>query len=284
MSALQLADNVWWVGVKDPGLRTFDIYMETKHGTTYNAYLVKGSQGVALIDTVKKEFSDEYFATIESLVGYDKITHLIINHTEPDHSGAITALLEKNPNIKLVCAPPAMPFVKAVINKDLPLTAVKDNETIDLGGKKLIFKNTPYMHWPDTMMEFLEEDGILFSCDGFAAHVADKSLWADEVKADLKFEFKHYFDAIMRPFTGYIRRDLPKLDGLDIRMIATSHGPIHRKNCREVIKQYADWCVDKTEAANQVTIFYASNYGNTKKLAELVSGELQKAGFHGRFG
>ncbi len=278
MSTIQLADGVHWVGVKDPDLKVFDIVMPLEHGTTYNAYLVQGEK-VALIDTVKKSFSDEYFANIEKIVPIDKIDYLIINHTEPDHSGSFIGLLDRNPNIKLICAAPALPFVKNVLNREADITSVKDNHELDLGGKKLTFKLTPYMHWPDTMMEFLHEDNVLFSCDGFASHLSSKGIFNDEVTEDLDHEFRYYFDAIMRPFTGYIRRNLPKLDDFDIKMIATSHGPILRENATTYIDRYKEWCVDKTEGKNQVTVFYASNYGNTEKVARAISACLEKEGF-----
>ncbi len=278
MNTQKMAESVWWVGVKDPDLRIFDIVMETKQGTTYNAYLVKGEK-IALIDTVKKQFSEEYFAKLASLVDIASIDYLIVNHTEPDHSGAIVELLKRCPKLEIYCSASAVPFVKSTINMDAKIVGVKDDHTLDLGGKKLIFKVLPYMHWPDTMMEYLPEDKILFSCDGFAAHLAGDSLWNDEQTGDLDWEVRYYFDAIMRPFTGYIRRNLTKLDALDIQMIATSHGPILRTKVRDYIDRYKAWSVDKTEGAQRVAVFYATNYGNTGLIAEEVATQLNKAGF-----
>jgi NADH oxidase (H2O-forming) len=280
MSAFQISDHAYWVGVQDPDLRVFDIIMETKRGTTYNAYLVKGTRSAALIDTVKREFCDEYLEHVQVLTKLEDIQYLVINHTEPDHSGAIVELLVRCPKLQIICAAAALPFVKNVINVEAPITGIKDDHTIDLGGAKLIFKVTPYMHWPDTMMEFLVEDGVLFSCDGFAAHLAYRSMWADEVPPDMMaFEFKHYFDAIMRPFTGYIRRNLPKLDSLDIKMIAPSHGPLMRKWIQEYLDLYKQWTADKTEGSRRVTIFYATNYGNTRNMASAIASNLLLAGF-----
>ena len=136
------------------------------------------------------------------------------------------------------------------------------------------------MHWPDTMMEFLSEEGILFSNDGFATHLCTDTLYADEANpTDLEFEFKYYFDSIMRPFTGYMRRNLVKLDELDIRMLAPSHGPVYRKEPRHYIDKYKTWAADKSEGKNLVTVFYASNYGNTRLLAETIRKDLATAGF-----
>lgn len=277
MNSIQISDNSYWVGVKDPGLRVFDIVMPTQFGTTYNAYLVKG-QKVALIDTVKKEFTDEYFANIEAITPLESIEYLIVNHTEPDHSGAISQLLQKCPKIQIICAGAALPFVKNVLNDETPLTAAKDDTVIDLGGATLVFKMMPYMHWPDTMMEFCPEDGVLYSCDGFATHLSEESIFDDDVKGDLPHEMKYYFDAIMRPFTGYIRRNMPKLDKFDIKMIAPSHGPILRKYAKQFVQSYKDWSSDKAANNPQVTIFYVSNYGNTGVLADTIEKELSGAG------
>ncbi|MEW6411123.1 MAG: FprA family A-type flavoprotein [Candidatus Zixiibacteriota bacterium] len=279
MSATKLAENVYHVGVKDPDLRVFDIIMKTEHGTTYNAYLVRGSEKTALIDNVKRPFADDFFANIEEIVPIEKIDYLIVNHNEPDHSGSIEILLDKNPNLKIYCSASAVPFLKNIINRDADITGLKDKETLNLGGKTLTFRLMPYMHWPDTMMEFLEEDGILFSNDGFAAHISSDSIFADEVKVDVDFEVHYYFDSIMRPFTGYMRRNLPKLDEHDIKMVAPSHGPVFRKDPLKYISNYKEWAVDKSENANTVSIFYASAYGNTQKLAQTISEHLGKAGF-----
>ncbi len=278
MSAVQISDNVYSVGVKDPDLKFFDIIMKTEYGTTYNAYLVKGEK-VALIDTVKEEFSAEYLANIQEVVSLEKIEYLIVNHTEPDHSGAISLLLARVPSIKVICSASALPFVKNVINANADITSVKDDETIDLGGKTLRFKLMPYMHWPDTMMDYLPEDKILFSNDGFAAHISSDSLYADEVTIDVDHEVQYYWDMIMRPYSAHARRNLLKLDGLDIEMIAPSHGPIFRKEPRKQIDCYKEWAVDKSEGQNIVTVFYASSYGNTKKLADAIATGLEKHGF-----
>ncbi len=279
MSAIRIADNVHWVGVKDPALRVFDIIMETQHGTTYNAYLIRGSEKTALIDTVKSGFTDQYLANIEEITPLDKIDLLIVNHTEPDHSGAMNVLLDKLPYLEIICAAPALPFVRNVLNREANVTPVKDNHTVDLGGKTLVFKGTPYMHWPDTMMEFLNEDNILFSCDGFAAHISFDSIWSDECRQDFDREMWDYYDAIMRPFGTYISRNMKKLDDLDIRMIATSHGPLVRKDARGYLNKYKEWSADKSAEKSQITILYVSSYGNTKKMADSLSEKLKSKGY-----
>jgi flavorubredoxin len=279
MSATRLAEGIFQVGVRDPELRVFDIIMATQYGTTYNSYLILGTDRKALIDTVKKDFTDPYLANIEEITPVTEIDYLIINHNEPDHSGAIATLLGKNPNLKLYCGSAAVPYLKNIINREADITGLKDKHTLDLGGKTLTFRLMPYMHWPDTMMEFLTENGILFSNDGFAAHIASDSIFADEVTEDLKFEYRYYFDAIMRPFTGYMRRNLPKLDEHDVRLIAPSHGPIFRKDPLKYIELYKEWSVDKSEGRNLVSIFYASAYGNTRQIATALGSGLAAAGY-----
>jgi flavorubredoxin len=251
--------------------------METRWGTSYNAYLIAGEK-TALIDGVKEPFQDEWFGNIGELCPVEKIDYLIVNHTEPDHSGSLPTLLERNPNVKILCAAPAVPFLTNVLNREADIQGIKDNFELDLGGTKLIFKLTPYMHWPDTMMEFAVEDGVLFSCDGFAAHVTPEGVFEDELPGgvDLDFEVEYYYDAIMRPFSGYIRRNLPKLDDFAIRLLATSHGPVIRREPRKYIDQYKDWTAERV--AQDVAVCYASNYGNTGALAAQIEKELSQAG------
>lgn len=275
MSAEVISPDVYWVGVRDKELRVFDIIMKTEHGTTYNAYLIKGRDRIALIDTVKEGFTADYFENIEEITPLDSIDLLVVNHTEPDHSGAMHALLDKRPDLEIVCATAALPFVKNVLNREAKITTVKDNSEIDLGGKKLIFKLTPYMHWPDTMMEFLVEDKILFSCDGFAAHIGFDRIWADECKVDFDYEQAYYYDAIMRPFANYIRKNMLKLEEFDIHLIAPSHGPLIRRVVKSYLDKYREWSSDKAAGKNQVAIVYVSSYGNTKQMADLIAEKLK---------
>jgi flavorubredoxin len=278
MSSVKITENVFEVGVKDPDLKIFDLTMKTD-GTTYNSYLIIGSEKIALIDTVKESFKNELFTNIEEIIPIDKIDYLIVNHNEPDHSGAMPTLLDKNPNIVIYCSGAAIPYVKSIINREAEIIGVKDKHQLELGGKTLTFRTMPYMHWPDTMMDFLEEDKILFSNDGFAAHICSTELYADELTADVDYEVDYYFKCIMRPFTGYIRRNLPKLDDHDIKLVAPSHGPVFRNNPLKHINSYKEWSVDKTENRNLISIFYASNYGNTLRIAESLGQLLNEKGF-----
>ena len=279
-NAIPVVDNVYWVGVRDPELEVFDIIMKTEHGTTYNAFVVKGTDKTALIDTAKKTHTDEFLARLTQVTPIEEIDYLFVLHNEPDHSGSIKDILDKNPSVKIICSAPALPFVKNVINREADIQGVKDGFEVDLGGKTLRCLGMPYMHWPDTMVAYLPEDKLLFSNDIFAAHVSfdGDQMWADQHADTFEHEHYYYWDCIMRPFSGFSRKNLTKLDKLDIDVIATSHGPLIRKDTSVWIQKYAEWSRDKAAGHNQVTIFYATSYGNTELIAKALADELTAKG------
>ncbi|MFN2188498.1 MAG: MBL fold metallo-hydrolase, partial [Candidatus Promineifilaceae bacterium] len=182
--AVEFADDVYWIGALDPTLRTFDIILSTANGTTYNAYMVKGSNGVAVIDTVKERFSDEFFARLESEAKYSEIQAIVLNHLEPDHTGALPELMRRAPQAKLYISQRATSMLKALLKpsgKRFEYTTVTTDDTISLGDRTLRFLHTPFLHWPDTQCTYLEEEGILFSGDVFGCHYCDKRLFNDLV-------------------------------------------------------------------------------------------------------
>ncbi len=273
MSAVEIAPDIHWVGAKDPDLRVFDLYVKTKHGTTYNSYLIKGEH-VALIDAVKKGFEDQMFASIREIVDPASIEYLIVNHNEPDHSGSIYKLLEINPNLKLVCARAAEPFLRNIVNDERKsLNSVKPGETLDLGGKTLEFLSAPMMHWPDTMFTYCQEDAVLFSCDGYAAHVCPRDsifYHADDPVVDHETWF--YYDQIMRPFAPYSKRASQAVIGREIKAVAPSHGLINRDDPKRFIRKYLEWTEPKHKSDKTlITIVYASSYGFTGMMAGVIS-------------
>jgi flavorubredoxin len=165
METVSLAKNVHWVGAKDPGLTVFDIVIPTEFGTTYNAYLVRGTEKTALIDCVKREFTEDLFRNISRVLPVEKLDYVVINHSEPDHAGGIVELLKRNPKVTVYLSRSAKSFVDHLVNAEYPHRIVKDNEELPLGGKTLRFLNTPFLHWPDTILTYLVEDKILFPCD-----------------------------------------------------------------------------------------------------------------------
>ncbi len=273
--ALTIKDGVFYTGAFDPDLRIFDIVIPTENGTTYNSYFIQGTQKSALIDTVKLNTKDQLINKLSGLTDISKIDYIIINHTEPDHSGALHLIKDIAKDATLVYSKNAHHFVKHIIKKDYNNITVGDGDSIDLGGKTLQFVSAPFLHWPDTMFTYLKEDKILFPCDFFGAHYCDTNVFNDLLAdKDAAFEaFKYYFIHIMRPFKNYALNALEKLRNYEIDIIAPSHGPILRKD----LKKYTDWYIgasktpDANEAVKKIAVVYASAYGNTEEMAKHIA-------------
>jgi NADH oxidase (H2O-forming) len=270
MNCYKLAHNVHFIGAFDENIRTFDIIMKTANGSSYNAYLVRGSEGVAILDTVKKEFAEEFFANLESLCSYDEIKYLILHHLEPDHSGCVEELMARAPNAKLIISQRAAMVKDGLLPKNLAVEYAIDGKSISLGDKTLTFYLTPYLHWPDTMSSYLVEEKILFSGDALGSHYYDERLFNDQV-GDFEYAFKYYYDHIMRPFKQWVLGALDKYAKLDIALIAPLHGPILRENPHEYIEKYRHWSKStKHHTQKVVTIFYLSSYSNTRMMAKKI--------------
>ncbi|MET0048107.1 MAG: FprA family A-type flavoprotein [Sedimenticola sp.] len=276
--AVEFADGVHWIGALDPTLRTFDIILRTANGTTYNAYLVKGSDGVAVIDTVKENFSDEFFARLESEVGYGEIKAIVLNHLEPDHTGALPELMRRAPQAKLYISQRATSMLKALLKPTtgaFEYTTVNTGDTIELGDRTLRFLHTPFLHWPDTQCTYLEEEAVLFSGDVFGCHYCDKRLFNDQV-GDFRFSFDYYYAHIMRPFKRHVMDALKLIEPLKLKHIAPTHGPILRERPRRYVTHYRELSTSSlaTEIGNSdqsMIIFYMSSYGNTARMAEEIA-------------
>lgn len=274
----KLKDNIYSVGVLNPGLRVFDIIMLTKYGTTYNAYLVKGEK-TALIETVHENSFDEYLENIEALVDIKDIDYIILNHTEPDHTGSVRRILEINPNITVISTAPGNKYVSGISNSKISSKIVKHNDTLDLGnGKVLRFIIAPFLHWPDSMFTYLESDKMLFSCDFLGAHYCEPTMMDTKIKYPEQYEeaFKYYFDAIFGPFKKSVLEGLDKIKDLDIDMICTSHGPILTEKIESAKSKYRLWCEEalKPKDKKKCLILYVSAYGYTKKLADAAYEQL----------
>ncbi|PLX81200.1 MAG: FprA family A-type flavoprotein [Desulfuromonas sp.] len=277
-SSVNICNQVDWVGVKHPDLKVFDELFPTHNGTTYNSYLIRGSEKTALIDTVKAPFADEFFGKVGEHVPPEKVDLVVVNHTEPDHSGSIGTLLEKNPDIMVYCTKAAENFLKQLLNREFNCHVISEGEEVDLGGKTLRFIPAPYLHWPDTMFTYLVEDEVLFPCDAFGAHYCAEKLFDDEI-ADFSHDFLFYFDCIMRPFKDKIRDAVKKIDGLPIKMVCPSHGPIRRSGGMAAIDSYRRWAAPPpvTEKPKAV-MAVLSSHGNTRDMAAVVKDELEKQG------
>lgn len=271
MSVCKITEGVYSIGVLNPSLRVFDIIMETKYGTTYNAYLVQGSEKCALIETVHAKYFDEYIENIASLTDVSKIDYLILNHTEPDHTGSIARLLELNPSIEVVGTNAGIKYAGAISNANLNAKIVKQGDSINLGGKTLEFIPSPFLHWPDSMFTYLPEDKVLFSCDMFGCHYCEPRTF-DYLTADKEAyddAFLYYYTAIFSPFKPHVLAGIAKVEGLEKEFICTSHGPVLTKaTMDEVIQKYKAWSTPTPKEKKSAAILYVSAYGYTRMLAE----------------
>ena len=280
MSAIKAMDNLWWVGVEDHDLRVFDIVMHSDWGTSYNAYAVRGAEGVALFETVKEKFFDEYLANLKEVCSLDEVKYIVVGHTEPDHSGSLEKLLDLTPNATVVGSATAITFLKEIVNKPFASRAVKEGDTIDLGGRTLTFLSVPFLHWPDSMYTYIPEMKALFTVDSFGCHYADDRVFNDLIDGDFTEAYKYYFDCIMGPFKPFVLKALDKIKPLDIQFIGNGHGPVLRANIPHYLELYRQWATPVVVPADErrVAIAYVSAYGYTKQLAGVIADALAEGG------
>ena len=272
MKAREIASGVVWVGAQDFDRRLFDSLIPLPDGTSYNAYLIRGRDKTALLDTVDPSTLDRLK---ENLEGVETIDYLVSHHAEQDHSGAIPWVLERYPGAVLLCSAPAKTMlVDHLLVPEGRIRAVADGETLSLGGKTLRFIYTPWVHWPETMSTYLEEDQILFSCDWFGSHLATTDIVIDGVECIFE-PAKRYYAEIMMPFRRIVRQDMEKIRPLKIRLIAPSHGPIYR-NPGSVIQAYLDWTDDNPH--NLVVLPWVSMHGSTARMVAHFTAALVQRG------
>lgn len=272
-TVIAVNDSVKWIGVQDKDIVTFDIVMETQHGTSYNSYFIDADIK-AVIDTTKETFKKEYLSKIREVTDPADIEVIIVNHTEPDHSGNVKHLLKLAPKAKVYGSRQAINYMNEIINEPFESVTVKDGDTLSLGNKTLHFISAPNLHWPDTIYTFLEEDGLLFTCDSFGAHFCSDKLFDDEI-GDYSEAFKYYFDVILSPFSKFMVKAIEKIKDLDIKMICPGHGPVLRSNWKDAVdkcNKYAEhYLANSFCDGNNVLITYVSAYGYTKKMAETIA-------------
>jgi len=280
MKSYKIADGVYFVGAIDYNLRVFDIVMDTEFGSTYNSYLIVGSEKTALIDTAKEPFKKEFFERINEIVDIKNIDYLIINHAEPDHSGCVEYVLEQNPDIEIFGSIPAYMNLKEIVNDDsFKFHKVKEGEVLSLGNKTLEFTLQPNLHWPDTMFTYLKEDNILFTCDFFGAHYAFDGVMSSNLKSvkDYDRSLKEYFDAIMSPFMSSVRRGIAKAKSYNPNLIATSHGAVLEKEyVQKAIAFYESWSEEIKNEIPLVVIPFASAYNYTRTMAYIIKEAIEK--------
>ena len=285
-NAVEIAPGVHWIGALDPTLRTFDIILRTANGTTYNAFLVRGETGVAVIDTVKLEFADEFFRRLESVADYAEIRYIVLNHLEPDHSGALPELMRRAPQARLYISTRATSMLKALLKptgEDRPLEYEKvgTGDEVSLGNRTLRFLHTPFLHWPDTQCTYLVEEGVLFSGDNFGCHYCDSRLFNDRV-GDFRFSFDYYYAHLMRPFKSHVVDALKLIEPLALKIVAPTHGPILRDRPRRYVTHYRELSTSSLvdQIGNEersLVVFYMSAYGSTARMAEAIRAGAEEA-------
>lgn len=270
----EIKPDIYSVGVIDWDRRLFDELIPLPEGTTYNAYLIKGSEKIVLIDTVDPSKENELVQNLKSL-DIKNIDYVVANHAEQDHSGAIPRLLKLYPQAKVVANQKCKNMLKSLllIGEDRFIT-VNDGEIISLGNKRLKFIYAPWVHWPETMLTYLREDKILFPCDLFGSHLAISDLYVED-EAKVYEAAKRYYAEIMMPFRSNIKRHLEKLRDLDVEIIAPSHGPIHNKP-KFILNAYRDWISD--EVKNEVIVPYVSMHGSVDKMVHYFTDVLMEKG------
>lgn len=269
---MEIRPGIHWVGVRDPDLTVFDVIIPTQYGSTYNSYLIEADEP-ALIEGVKFEFQDKFFAKLEEKIDLKDLKHLVVNHTEPDHSGSLKELLKRAPHLTVHGSRAALGFLTEQTNMDFNKRIVKEGDTLDLGNRKLRFIMAPFLHWPDTMWTYLENDEVLFTCDAFGSHFCfpEGKVFASEQEVDFTDEISYYFDAIMAPFKPKVQEAVAKLDGVSLKVIATGHGPVLDEGIPEIIQLYRDLSRGELEGRKRVVVAYASAYGHTRQMAELIA-------------
>lgn len=282
MKSLEIKKDTYWVGALDPNLRIFDIIMYTPYGTTYNSYVVKGSEKTAVFETVKAEFFDEYIERLKTLdIDINKIDYIIVDHTEPDHAGSVSKLLELSPKAKIVGSETAIQFMKDIMNKDFNYITVDDGDTLSLGNKTLKFISAPLLHWPDSMYTYVPEDNMLFTCDSFGSHYSSENVFNDliENREHYMDALKYYFDCIMGPFKPYVLKAIDKIKDLKIDVICPGHGPVLRENPWEIVDIYKNWSTPESSSEkDKITISYVSAYGYTREIANEIAKGIKSQG------
>ncbi len=283
MNATEIKNGIHWIGALDPNLRVFDIIMYTPYGTTYNSYIVRGSEKTAVFETVKEKFFDEFMDRLNSLnVDVKNIDYIIVDHTEPDHAGSVSKLLELSPNAKLVGSSAALRFMKSITNKKFDSITVNDGDTLDLGNKTLKFISAPFLHWPDSIYTYIVEDKTLITCDSFGSHYCNDNIFNDLNEDENKYmeALKYYFTAIMGPFKPYVLKAIDKIKDLEIDVICPGHGPVLRDNPSKIVKLYKEWSSDAEKSIDEkyIVIPYVSAYGYTETLANKIAEGIKSIG------
>jgi flavorubredoxin len=272
MKARKIKEGIHWMGAVDWDRRLFDSLIPLPDGTSYNAYLIQGSEKTVLVDTVDPSMVDVLLFQLESV---PKIDYVIAHHAEQDHSGTIPQVLEKYPNAKVLTTSKGKGMlVDLLLIPEERFVVVEDGENLSLGNKTLKFIHTPWVHWPETMVTYLQEDQILFTCDFFGSHLATTDLYVTD-EARVYEAAKRYYAEIMMPFRKIIQKNLEKIEEYEVELIAPSHGPIYDRPAF-IMDAYRDWVSETPK--NVVVLPYISMHGSTEKMVEYLVSALAEKG------
>ena len=275
MQYLEIKKDLYWVGALDPDLRIFDIIMQTNFGTTYNSYLLKGSEKSVIFETVKAKYFDNYISKLKEICNPEKIDYIVVNHTEPDHAGSVEMLLKYAKYAKVVGSKNAIEFLREIINHDFDYIIVEHGDTLDLGNKTLKFISAPFLHWPDSIYTYIPEDKTLVTCDSFGSHYSFDDILFSKIPEnklnDYQSALLYYYTAIFSPFKNYVLEAINKIKTFEINLILTGHGPVLDKEPMKIVDQYKVWSQPK-EKQNipSIVIPYVAAYGYTEQIAEEI--------------
>ena len=277
MKAKKIKEGIYWVGAIDWDLRNFHGYL-TQRGSTYNAYLIIDEK-ITLIDTVKAHFSKEMFKRISDVIDPSKIDYIVSNHVEMDHTGALPELMEIAPNATIITCPAGEKGLKAHYKKDWNFKIVNSGDSVSLGKRNLQFVLTPMVHWPDNMLTYLPKENILFSNDAFGQHIASSTRFDDEYPFDIiMHEARKYYANIVLPYSKQVQKALTDASGLNIEIIAPSHGIIWRKYLSEIIEEYKKWSSNQTE--KKAIIIYDTMWKSTEKMAYAIQETFEEKNYN----
>ena len=272
MKPRKIKDRIYWMGYVDWDTRLFDSLIPLPDGTSYNAFLIEGSEKTVLIDTVESQLAGELLAQLDNV---PKLDYIVSLHAEQDHSGSIPQVLSRYPEAKLITSPKAKGMLMDLLQiPEKNFITVSDGETLSLGDKTLEFVHTPWVHWPETMMAYLKEDKILFSCDFFGSHIATSDLYVSD-EARVYEAAKRYYAEIMMPFKNMIKKNLKKIRSYDIDIIAPSHGSIYPRPSF-ILNAHKDWIEGPSK--NLVVLPYITMHNSTKKMVDFFVSSLVEKG------
>jgi len=272
MEGRLILEGVHWVGAVDWDRRLFDSFIPLPDGTSYNSYLLSGSEKTVLLDTVDPSKADVLMSRLD---GVKEIHYVVSHHAEQDHSGALPRVLEKYKNAKVLASPKGKELL--LEHLDIPeerIMTVADGEVLQLGDKTIEFMHTPWVHWPETMSTYLRESKVLFTCDMFGSHLAFSDPFVTD-ESRVSEAAKRYYAEVMMPFRPTILKHIDRFEKLKVDIIAPSHGPVY-KNPGWIMRSHREWASDKLK--NVVTIPYATMHGSTERMVDYLTGALEKNG------